>query len=176
MKCHEDGTEGHRYTGDNVEQRGRSHKLHGRVKDRVQYRCNDHQKTQRFRIEVVGVHVARGDEPVAFAQQPGPFGKKGAGDGNGQYVKGCKRIGQPIPPDQARMADEGPPGERCRRCCQQKGEKGNRPPGNSVTGRGLFCKVPFEPPVKTVDNIKAQHDINPRGSTHNVFLLCLFVN
>ena len=172
---HENTAEDHRHAGDDVEQRRRGHQLHRRVEDRIKDRCGNHQPAQGFTVEVVCVHVARGDEAVALAQQPGALGEKGAGDGNRQHVEGGEGVGQPIAPDQARVADKGPPRKRGRRRRQQKGEKRNGPPGDRVARGGLFSKVAFQPPIEAVDDVYSQKDVNPRGvvSGHKVVLLCV---
>jgi hypothetical protein len=46
-------------------------------------------------------------------------------------------------------------------------KKRNGAPRDGVALGGLFSKIPLKSPIKAVDDINAQHDVNPSGSTHN---------
>jgi hypothetical protein len=79
--------------GNDVEEGAGRHQLYGGVEDGVEHGGGDDQPAQRLVVIIIGIHVAGGDKPIALAHEPGAFGEERAGDGNGQHVKRCKRIG-----------------------------------------------------------------------------------
>ena len=89
----EDSAVGCGYTGDNVEKSAGRHQLYRGVENGVEHGGTDDQPAQCLVVVIIGIHVAGGDKPIAFAHKPGAFGEERAGDGDGQHVKRCKRIG-----------------------------------------------------------------------------------
>ena len=160
-KAHEDCPENRRLAGDVMKQGSGRSELQRRIEGRVEKGGDHHQKAYDLAVVVVGVHVPGSDETVPFAHQPGPFAEEGSGDGNGQDVKGGKRVGQAREVDGTRMGYEGPAAEGCRGGGQQEGEKRYRAAGDGVAGRGLLGEIPFQPPIETVNDVNPQHDVYP---------------
>jgi hypothetical protein len=104
-----------------------------------------HQPAHGFVVVVVGVHVARGDEAVAFAHQPGAFGKERAGDGNGQYVKRGKRIGQTVTPDQPGWPMKVHPENDAAVAAIRKAKKGIDRPAMAYPEEVFSVKYPLSP-------------------------------
>jgi hypothetical protein len=149
-----------------LKQRRRGHHLHCRVEQRIQQGRNDHQEAHGFAVEIVGVHVAGGDEPVALAEQPLALGEEGAADGDRQHVKRREGVGDAVAPDQAGVADEGPARKRCGRGGHEKGEKGHRAPADGIAGRSFFRKKSLHAFPETVGHVNAEHDVYPGDSAH----------